>query len=260
MKSYVGSTFLGKKTIFGSHKKKKDLGLRSRKFSKILARQLSYTFHFHTKQILILVIFNKRYLEHWAMNIWYISDITVRAKSSSSEISTESFIYCLHHVQQRLWRHERDFSKLRATKIHSRTIRSAFQESRECGLLNSPKRASLTSTRFDQWLKPQEWYEDFLRNFYFEGNGPSMGVCLQKERENSLIMEGIKPTRDLRWPWRCISVEIFCHFQFEQVTRKPQQLFHFEFHYGKKKLDTPDMSIFRWKLWKLVLISVPGVF
>lgn len=53
---------------------------------------------------------------------------------------------------------------------------------------------SLTSTRFDQWLKPQEWYENFLRNFYFEGNGPSMGVCLQKERENSLIMEGIKPT------------------------------------------------------------------
>lgn len=35
-----------------------------------------------------------------------------------------------------------------------------------------------------------------------------MGVCLQKERENSLIMEGIKPTRDLRRPWRCTSVKI----------------------------------------------------
>ena len=28
----------------------------------------------------------------------------------------------------------------------------------------------------------------------------------------------------------------FCQFQFEQVTRKPQQPFHFEFHYGKKIL------------------------
>ena len=135
-------------------------------------------------------------------------------------------------------------------------------ESRVWVVYTKLSKESLTSTRFDQWLKPQEWYENFLRNFYFEGNGPSMGVCLQKERENSLIMEGIKPTRDLRWSWRCISVDIniFCHFQFEQVTRKPQQLFRFEFHYGKKKLDTPDMSIFRWKLWKLVRISTPGVF
>lgn len=68
---------------------------------------------------------------------------------------------------------------------------------------------SLTSTRFDQWLKPQEWYENFLRNFYFEGNGPSIGMYARKERENSLIMEGIKPTRDFRWPWRFISVEFF---------------------------------------------------
>lgn len=91
--------FLGKKTIFGSHKKKKALGLRSRKFSKILAKQLSHTFHFHTKQILIRFIFNKRYLEHGALNI---SDIAVRARDQALQRSPDShlIIYCLHHVQQ----------------------------------------------------------------------------------------------------------------------------------------------------------------
>lgn len=133
--------FLGKKTIFGSHKKKKALGLRSRKFSKILARQLSYTFHFHTKQILIRFIFNKRYLEHGALNI---SDIAVRARDQALQRSPDSHLYIVYITYNRLWHHKRDFSELRATKIHSRTIRSSFQESRECGLLlNSPKRAWL---------------------------------------------------------------------------------------------------------------------
>jgi len=142
------------------------------------------------------------------MNIWYISDITVRARSSSSEISRQSFIYCLHHVQQVMtswaWLLRTAFNK--NTFTHDQII---FPGESRVWVVTKFFKESLTSTRFDQWLKPQEWYENFLRNFYFEGNGPSKGVCLQKGRENSLIKEGIKPTRDLRWPWRCISVEIF---------------------------------------------------
>ena len=174
----------------------------------------------------------------------------VRARSSSSEASRQSFICCLHHVQQvmTLW------AWLLRTKIHSRTIRSSFQQNPRV----SVESESLTPIRFDQWSKLQEWYENFLRNFYFEGIDPSMGVCPHKERENSLI-KGIKPTRDLRWQWRYISVKIVPSGSLSRSLASHNN-FSILNSTMVKKIDTPDMSIFRWKFWKFVLISTPRVF